>query len=98
LIGTVTGIVALSKASSLKGVCNGSSCPPSSQNELDAADTFATTSTVSFVVGGVAAAVGVVALLIGTSPASPPASSAAKRGAWISPWVGPGSAGVRGAF
>jgi hypothetical protein len=98
LIGTVTGIVALSKASSLKGVCNGSSCPPSSQNELDAANTFATTSTVSFVVGGVAAAVGIAALLIGTSPASPPPSSAAKRGAWISPWVGPGAAGVRGAF
>jgi hypothetical protein len=49
--GAVTGGLALSKTNDLKEQCGGP-CPPSLQDEFDAANTLATASDVTFIVGG----------------------------------------------
>jgi hypothetical protein len=98
LVGSVTGLITLSKASSVKNTCTGLSCPASSQNDLNTANTLATISTVSFVTGGVGAAIAVAGLLLGGSTAAPRAPSTANHGGWVSPWLGAGVAGVEGAF
>jgi hypothetical protein len=60
-VGTVTGILALGKASRLEDACQGLSCPPSARADVDDGRTFATVSTISFVV----AAVGLAASAVG---------------------------------
>lgn len=74
-IGTVTGIMTLSKASDLDEVCRGDRCPPSAQGDLDSVSTTGTISTVSFIVGAIGAGVGVYGLL--TSGKKPQAASSA---------------------
>jgi hypothetical protein len=59
--GAVTGIVAASKTSTLD--CPDDRCPSSEQPRVDDARRWATAATVSFVVGGVLSATGVVVLL-----------------------------------
>jgi hypothetical protein len=51
IAGAVTGGLALSKTSELREQCGGP-CPPSLQDEFDAASTLATASDVTFIVGG----------------------------------------------
>jgi hypothetical protein len=94
LVGGVAGVASWARANSVSARCNGNQCPPSTYGDIDAAHTFATVSTISFVVAGVAAAVGAVSLL--TAPRT--ASHASPAGPWISPWVGVGAFGVRGDF
>jgi hypothetical protein len=99
VVGGGTGIASWVRASSASARCHGTQCPPSTYADIDAAHTLATVSTVSFIVAGTAAAVGVVALL------SAPGASVKKRAqrpgettVRIAPWVGLGSAGVAGSF
>jgi hypothetical protein len=93
--GAITGIESFSHEHSAAARCAGNQCPPSTYADLDAAHGFATASTISFVVAGAAAALGVVALLTTHDRAPTVAPPAARR---ASPWVGFGAAGLGGAF
>lgn len=79
VVGTVTGILTLSKASALEDVCRDGRCPATAQSDIDSASTTGTVSTVAFVVGGVGAAVGVVGIFMsGRSTEAPRESGGAK--------------------
>jgi hypothetical protein len=96
-VGAVTGVMTLSDKSSIASQCNGTLCPPSTYGKIDSANTLATVSTVSFVLGGAGAAVGLAAWFFGwgvESPSAAPASGSAR----VEPWVGFGSAGIAGRF
>ncbi len=95
LLGGITGVMSLSKTSSVKSACKGNVCPASQQSDIDSASSLATISTVGFIVGGVGAAAAVIGLVLwsGEGKAEARASTAS-----FTPWIGPGSAGVRGSF
>jgi hypothetical protein len=96
LVGTITGILTLSKKSSAKSGCTNDLCPPSTYDDIDSAHSFATVSTISFIVAGVGATVGVLSMLLGND--STPAATPTPAEARVTPWIGLGSAGVRGTF
>jgi hypothetical protein len=80
VVGSVTGLMAMSKKSSVDEECVAGRCPPSTHDDIDAGRTLGTVSTVSFVLAGAGAAVGVWALLGDEKPPSdskPNAPSAA---------------------
>ncbi len=95
LVGTITGIVTLTRSSSLEDECPEYQCPADKQSELDSAFTLAHVSTAGFVVGGVGVAVGVLALLVGGS--SKPDDSH-QSGVSVQPLVGLGTVGLSGRF
>ncbi len=78
-VGGVTGIMTLSKASSVKNECNSSTKVCSSQsgiNDLNSGNSLATVSTVGFAVAGAGAAVAIVSLIIGhKGPEAAPANA-----------------------
>jgi len=84
--------MALSKKSSVDEECVDNRCPPSTHDDIDSGRTLGNVSTIAFIVGGVGAAVGVYGLLSGSSE---PAEAETAR---AEPWIGLGSAGVRGRF
>jgi hypothetical protein len=90
--GSVTGAIAFSKTSTVKDECPTKTCDPSHQSDIDAAKRFGTISTISFAVAGAGAIVGVIGLLSSGSSEPRPSS------AGVSWWIGPGTAGVAGAF
>ena len=92
--GTITGLMSLSKTSSVKQSCDGNACPGSVQSDLDTAKSTATVSTIAFVVAGAGLGVGLTALIIGDGDG---ASKETGR-AHVTPWIGAGSAGLRGSF
>lgn len=96
-VGTVTGILALSKKSSLDTACGPSKtgCPSSSQSDIDSAKTMGTISTVGFIVGGVGVAAGVVLLLTEGSSSS---ASATVGSVHVTPDIGAGFVGAHGSF
>lgn len=109
IAGSVTGLMAMSKANDIKGQCihGGTVCPPSVDGDLSSAKTMANISTVSFIVAGVGAALGVTGFFVGggspeARPADAPAPDAApdpkESRLRVVPWVGLGSAGVTGSF
>jgi hypothetical protein len=91
VVGSVTGVMALSKKSSVDEQCVDNRCPPSTHDDIDSGRTLGNVSTIAFVVAGVGAGVGVYGLLAG-------GGEPAAEKAGVSPWVGLGSAGVRGKF
>ncbi len=95
LVGTITGILTLSKKSAAG--CSNNLCPSSTWSDIDSAHSFATVSTVSFIVAGVGATVGVLSMLLGGGE-SAPAAAPPPAEAHVTPWIGLGSAGVRGTF
>jgi hypothetical protein len=100
ITGTVTGILSLSKKSTLQSECPNGVCGPSSDSDYNAANTTATISTIGFIVAGVGAGVAIVSLLVGhdqpaATPAIPPAGEA---GLVVYPWIGVGAGGVSGRF
>jgi hypothetical protein len=112
-VGSVTGLMSLSKTSSLKDQCPNNQCPASVydsdsfQSDKSSASTLGTVSTIAFIVGGAGVVVGVVGLFLPQGHASAHVTTGqdstkpAKLG-WISPWVAPaaggGAAGFLGAF
>lgn len=92
IAGGVTGAMVLADQSDLAQKCPNHVCPPSQYGALDGASTLATVSTVTFIVGGVGVAAGVVALLVGKPSAAPSTR------AHVEPWFGFGAAGLRGTF
>lgn len=63
-VGTVTGIITLSTASSLKDSCRDGRCPASAQSDLDSTSTTGAISTIGFAVGAAGLVVGVVGLVL----------------------------------
>jgi hypothetical protein len=107
IVGSITGILAISKANSIKGssACqnNGTECNPSENGDLSSGKTEATISTVSFIVAGVGAAIGVTGFFVGggsSAPAAKPADTSApdQSSMRLVPWIGLGSAGLNGTF
>ena len=94
VVGTVTGIMFLSKHSDLDKLCVDGTCPPSAESELNAHDTLGIVSGVSFAVGLAGVVTGVVRLLArsGDAPAQPASSARLKLG------VGPTGLNLQGAF
>jgi hypothetical protein len=99
VLGSVFGIVAKQNKSSLDSECpDKSHCPQSAQSDIDSLSRNATISTIGFAVGIVGIGTGVVLLLTakgGGDEQPPPAS---QQGARVEPWIGAGSAGLRGTF
>jgi hypothetical protein len=63
-VGAVTGLMTLSKTSTLKDTCTSDGrCPPSSKSDIDGASTTATISTVGFAVGAAGLVAGVIGLV-----------------------------------
>ena len=91
--GGVTGFMALSKGSSVKAACDGTTCPRSVDSDLRTGRTLGDVSTIAFAVAGAGAVVGVVALLLPRSK-----ETAATQAVTFTPWIAPGSAGLRGTF
>jgi hypothetical protein len=90
-LGTIAGLVAGGKHSTLEGECNNTAgtCTPSYANDLDAFHTWRTVSTAGYVVGVLGVAGGATLWL--TAPKSPGTMTARV-------WLGPASAGVAGRF
>jgi hypothetical protein len=92
-VGSVTGLMAISKANAVKDECVDNKCPPSTEDDLDASKTFGTISTIGFGVGLAGIALGIWGLMSsGGSPEKPPTS------ARLEPVIGNRFVGVRGAF
>ncbi len=64
VVGTVGGLVTFSQKGDLDTLCTGLVCDPSARKIVSNARTWATVSTIGFVVGGVGIAAGVVGLLM----------------------------------
>ncbi len=90
--GGITGVMELSQQNSLATTCPNHVCPPSQYGALDTASTLATISTVTLIVGGAGVAAGIITLFVGKP--STPAPTQAR----VEPWIGLGSAGIRGTF
>ena len=97
VVGSVFGGLAFGTKSSLDSACPiKTSCPASSQGDIDALATRATVSSIGFGVGVAGILVG--GILLATSHGEAPPAAAPPRGAQWSPWLGLGAAGVRGTF
>lgn len=67
VIGAVFAGLTASKQSSLDEICTDKVCPPGTEEDIDTMQTFANVSTGGFVIGGLAAAVGITFLAVGLS-------------------------------
>lgn len=90
--GTVAGIVTLSKKSTINDLCQGTRCTPAAESAVSSGRTWATLSTISFIVGGAGAAAAVVGFFL------PTASKTKVTAALARVDVGPRWLGVRGSF
>lgn len=100
VVGSVTGILAMTKHSELTSGCAEGTCGPDQESNYNDFHTLGTVSTISFAVGGVGVVSGVVLLLIEprASARRETALVADKPGFRWSPFVGVGAAGVKGSF
>jgi hypothetical protein len=94
LAGSITGILAFSKASDVKSNCPANQCDPKYQSDIDSSKTMGTISTVSFALGAVGAGIGILAILPESSKKERPQPSALQ----VSPTLGLGSIGLHGEF
>lgn len=107
-VGTVTGLMSISKTNELKASCPNDKCPINKQSEINSATSLGTIATIAFVVGGVGLGVGIVGLVTsGGDKKEPPASAAlagsARSASPFTPQnvravLGPSYVGVAGAF
>jgi hypothetical protein len=98
IAGAVTGFMSMSKTSSLKDACPNNQCPASKHDDLQSAKSLATISTISFIVAGVGATVGVIDLLAHKGGSAPAGAEPAPAAARVQVYLGVGSAGIQGAF
>lgn len=90
--GTVAGIVTLSKKGTINDLCQGTRCVPAAESAVSSGRTWATLSTISFIVGGAGAAAAVVGLFLPTASKTKVAAALSRVD------VGPRWLGVRGSF
>jgi len=98
-VGAVTGLMAMSKKSSIDEFCRDNQCLPPAHDDVDAYNSLRTVSTIGFVAGLVGAAAGVTLLV--TAPRSAPETARARRHdapPRVAVWLGVGSVGVKGAL
>lgn len=101
VLGTVAGLAALSGERDLSDKCVSKQCGRELHDDLDSAKTWGNVSTVSFVVAGVAAVVGLVSALTqvsGKSVGMPPRTARAPAIPRVAPVLGLGGVGVDGSF
>ena len=107
VVGAITGILAIGKASDLDEKCKDKNCPPTEQDSVDSYKSMGTISTIGFIVAGIGGATGLVLLL--TSPKSGSGSAGGSRyatvpvktesrGLSMTPYFGGTSAGITGSF
>jgi hypothetical protein len=80
VMGSVTGVMALSREGDLSDKCPAKRCTRDSESDLDGAQTMATLSTIGFIVAGVGAAVGVIGIVAGHRARAPKTGVTASRG------------------
>jgi hypothetical protein len=94
VLGGVTGILAISKHSTLSDECKNGCGAGQPQSDLSAYHTMGTLSTVGFIIAGVGAAAGITGvILLVTQPKTEPTT-----GLQVSPVIGLGSLGATGTF
>jgi hypothetical protein len=101
IAGAVTGILSISKKSTLETECPTHMCFGSGPDStLSSATTLATLSDITFGVAGAGAVVAVVSLIVGhPGKEEPPAqSSEPSTGLTMTPWFAGNAAGIRGSF
>jgi len=96
----VTGAIALKDKSSLDSACGAhkSTCPGSSQADIDSMHTTSLISDVSLGVGVVGLGVGAALWLLGRPHAATTGALRAPTQAHVEPWLGPRGAGLMGTF
>jgi hypothetical protein len=104
LLGSITGLMAMGKASDLKDKCPDNKCPsPDLQSDIDSYKAIGAVSTVGFIVAGVGGVTGLVLLLTAPKDAGSAARSSGyatvrTKGVTLEPYFGGASAGVTGRF
>jgi hypothetical protein len=93
VVGSITGLMAVSRLSSVKDQCNGSTCPTSVDGDLQSVRALGDVSTISFAAAGTGAAVGIVAAFLW--PRRAQTTGAELR---MVPWISSEGAGVTGSF
>ena len=96
-LGSIFGLLAVGKKSSLRNACNGSLCPPTQEDNIEALHVNAVAANVSFLIGFLGLGAGGVLLFAfpeGLGGESPRAESALV----VRPWAGLGSVGAAGRF
>jgi len=94
LVGIITGALAISKSSELDDVCPDKGCPPERESDIDSMTALAHTSTVTLVLAGVGAVVGIAAVAAFYSSDEEDGTEDAA----LSLGVGPGSLSLWGRF
>jgi hypothetical protein len=97
-VGSVFGVAALNKKSSLDSACPDKACPPSRRSDIGALHTDAVASNVSLGIGIVGLGVGGVFLFLWRQGPGAEGSSAPGSALIVSPWVGLDGAGLQGTF
>jgi hypothetical protein len=93
-VGTVFGLQAVGNKSSLAAECSASRvCPSSARNDVDAFSRNTTVSTFAFSAGAAGLIAAAYLYFHARASEAPPPSAGQ-----LTPWVGPGSAGVAGTF
>lgn len=104
VVGSITGLLSISKTSGLKDQCPNSKCPAATydsqafQDDKSSAQSTGTISTVGFIMGGAGVAVGVTSLFLGGKASSSTSGKAPPTPMTLSPWISAGSAGFRGTY
>ena len=103
VVGSITGLLAISKHGDLKDTCPDGTCPASAQSDVDSYKTMGTISTVGFIVAGVGAVAGTVLLFTGSKEASAKAdvsryATVQTKGLTMTPYFGGTAAGMTGQF
>lgn len=90
VVGTVTGLMAMGKRTTLNETCPDGKCPQDQKSNLDGYKTLGGVSTVGFVVGLVGVAAGGILLVIPKKETT--------KAAYVSPYLGLGGVGATGQF
>lgn len=98
-VGTITGIMAMGKASTVEEDCLDDYCrTQEGKDAADAGNTLATVSTVTFIAGGVLAATGITLLVVGPDSEQESAARSRRLSIAAGPLIGGGALRLKGAF